>query len=93
MVPGAVDGGPGWVRGVYGGGLGIGGSTYYGLLWAAFLSYGLVLAGARAIPARLLWGAIAVLLAGFALAPPLLSQDVFSYISYARLGALRSTCV
>jgi hypothetical protein len=87
LVPGAVDGGPGWVRGVYGGGLGIGGGAYYGLLWAAFLCYGLVLAGARAIPARLLWGAIAVLVTGFALAPPLLSQDVFSYISYARLGA------
>ena len=36
----------------------------------------------------MLWGAIAVLVAVFVLAPPLLSQDVFSYISYARLGAL-----
>jgi hypothetical protein len=29
----------------------------------------------------------ALLIAGFALAPPLLSADVFSYIDYARLGA------
>jgi hypothetical protein len=32
------------------------------------------------------WGAIAFCLAGFALAPVLLSQDVYSYVDYARLG-------
>ena len=37
---------------------------------------------------RLTWGAIAVLLAGFALAPVLLSHDVYSYVDYARLGVL-----
>jgi alpha-1,6-mannosyltransferase len=44
-------------------------------------------AGARALPPRLLWLALAALVAAFALAPPLLSEDVFSYISYARLDA------
>jgi hypothetical protein len=47
-----------------------------------------VLACAAAIPARLLWGAVATLLALFTLAPPLLSLDVFSYVSYARLEQL-----
>ncbi len=37
---------------------------------------------------RLTWGAIALLLAGFALSPVLLSHDVYSYVDYARLGAL-----
>jgi glycosyl transferase family 87 len=34
------------------------------------------------------WLAIAVLLAAFAAAPVLLSHDVYSYVDYARLGAL-----
>ncbi|HEU4461422.1 MAG TPA: polyprenol phosphomannose-dependent alpha 1,6 mannosyltransferase MptB [Solirubrobacterales bacterium] len=35
---------------------------------------------------RPVWGAIAVCVAGFALAPVLLSHDVYSYVDYARLG-------
>lgn len=38
--------------------------------------------------ARPFWAAVAVLLAGFALAPVLLSHDVYSYVDYARLGAV-----
>lgn len=34
------------------------------------------------------WGLIVVLIAGFAVAPVLLSHDVYSYVDYARLGAL-----
>ena len=45
-----------------------------------------MLRAAPALDGRLLWGSILVLIGAFALAPPLLSQDVFSYISYARLG-------
>jgi hypothetical protein len=37
---------------------------------------------------RLAWGAIVVLVAGFALAPVLLSHDVYSYVDYARLGVV-----
>lgn len=37
---------------------------------------------------RRLWAAIALLIAGFALAPVLLSHDVYSYVDYARLGAI-----
>jgi hypothetical protein len=35
---------------------------------------------------RLFWAAIATLLTAFALAPVLLSHDVYSYVDYARLG-------
>lgn len=34
------------------------------------------------------WGAIVVLVTGFAIAPVLLSHDVYSYVDYARLGVL-----
>ncbi len=88
MVPATVDGGPGWLLGLYGGGLGVSPGVYYGLLWLAFASYLCVLLGAQSLDRRLLrWSAL-LLVAAFALAPPLLSQDVFSYIDYARLGAL-----
>jgi len=36
----------------------------------------------------LLWAAIVVLVAAFALAPVLLSHDVYSYVDYARLGVV-----
>jgi Glycosyltransferase family 87 len=42
---------------------------------------------ARALPSALIWSALVALVAAFALAPPLLSADAFSYISYARLGS------
>jgi Glycosyltransferase family 87 len=35
---------------------------------------------------RLLWGAIVILVVGFALSPVILSHDVYSYVDYARLG-------
>jgi alpha-1,6-mannosyltransferase len=38
--------------------------------------------------ARAVWAAIALLVAGFAVAPVLLSHDVYSYVDYARLGVL-----
>jgi alpha-1,6-mannosyltransferase len=34
------------------------------------------------------WAATAILVAGFAVAPVLLSHDVYSYVDYARLGAV-----
>jgi Glycosyltransferase family 87 len=87
LVPGSVGGGPGWLLGLYGDGVGTGGGAYYGFLWLAFLSYLAVLVAAPVLGGRLVWAAVAVLVLAFALAPPLLSQDVFSYVSYARLGA------
>ncbi len=37
---------------------------------------------------RLFWAAVGVLLTAFALAPVLLSHDVYSYVDYARLGVV-----
>jgi hypothetical protein len=88
LVPGARNGDPGWLRGLYGEGLGIGGDSYLALERLALALYVIVLLCAAAMAPRLLWaGAIACVLA-FTLAPPLLSLDVFSYASYARLEAL-----
>ena len=67
---------------------GLGPGAYYALLWAAFAAYLCVLFAAPALGRRLIAGAAVALILGFALSPPLLSQDVFSYIAYARLGAL-----
>jgi hypothetical protein len=64
------------------------GPLFYAGLWAALLAYAIVLACSRAIGARLAIGSIVALHLLFLLAPPLLSQDVFSYISYARLDVV-----
>ncbi len=87
LVPGAAAGFPGWLAGPYGDGFGLSPDTYRLLLFAAVAAWAALLPLARALGRRslaLLAGA-AILL--FALAPPLLSLDVFSYVSYARLGA------
>ena len=86
-MPAEVGGGPDWLLGLYGDGLGVGGAAYLVALWVAFLSYLVVVACAPALGGRVIAAAIVVSVLAFVLAPPLLSQDVFSYISYARLGA------
>ncbi|HEX6781166.1 MAG TPA: glycosyltransferase 87 family protein [Solirubrobacterales bacterium] len=55
-------------------------------MWAGFAGYLGVLALAPRLGAPIVWGAILVLVTGFALAPVLLSHDVYSYVDYARLG-------
>jgi Glycosyltransferase family 87 len=60
----------------------------YALLWAGFLAYLGALAKAPALGRRVVWGAILLALAVFAAVPPLLSQDVYSYVDYARLGVV-----
>jgi alpha-1,6-mannosyltransferase len=57
-------------------------------MWAGFAAYLGVLVKAPALGRRLVWGAIAVAVTGFALAPVLLSHDAFSYLDYARLGVV-----
>ena len=88
MVPSASGGETGWLLGIYGDGLGVEPEAYYGFLWLAFVSYLCVLVAAPALDRRLLRWSVLLFVVAFALAPPLLSQDVFSYIDYARLGAL-----
>ncbi len=55
-------------------------------MWAGFIVYLVFLAVAPALGRRLVWGTIGVCVAAFALAPVLLSHDVYSYVDYARLG-------
>ncbi|HEX6228314.1 MAG TPA: glycosyltransferase 87 family protein [Solirubrobacterales bacterium] len=60
----------------------------YALMWVGFAAYlGAVwLAPRLERPAVL--GAVGIAVLGFALAPVLLSHDVYSYVNYARLGVL-----
>jgi len=55
-------------------------------MWAGFAAYLVVLWAAPRLGRRVVWGLILVLVAGFAVAPVLLSHDVYSYVDYARLG-------
>jgi alpha-1,6-mannosyltransferase len=55
-------------------------------MWAGFAGYLGALALAPRVGRRLIWGAIVVLVTAFAVAPVLLSHDVYSYVDYARLG-------
>lgn len=86
LVPGAERGNPGWLAGVYGGGFGLSPETYLALLYVAVALWALLLPLVRGLDRRVVVGVAAGLISLFALAPPLLSLDVFSYISYARLG-------
>jgi len=57
-------------------------------MWVGFAAYLGVLAMAPRLGRRFVWSVIGVLLVIFAAAPPILSHDVYSYVDYARLGAL-----
>jgi hypothetical protein len=94
IVLASAGGSPGWLMGPFRG-LGAGfadgtlaGPLFYAGLWLATLAYVAVLALARSLGPRLALGTIAALHVLFLLAPPLLSQDVFSYLAYARLEVL-----
>jgi alpha-1,6-mannosyltransferase len=87
-VVGATAGGsPGWLLGplrVFG--TGMSGPVLYALLWVALVLYVVLVWRAGELSRRTVAWAVAGLHVLFLLAPPLLSQDVFSYLSYARLG-------
>jgi hypothetical protein len=55
-------------------------------MWVGFLAYLGTLATAPRLGRRIVWGTIVFFVVGFALAPVLLSHDVYSYVDYARLG-------
>lgn len=92
VVLATAGGSPHWLLGVWrfaGSGALSGpdaGWIYYRVLIAASVLYGLLVMLAPQLASRTLWTAVIGLHAVFLLAPPLLSQDVFSYIAYARLG-------
>jgi hypothetical protein len=89
FVPAAHGSFPGWLRGPLTGlGVQFGAHAGAALLAALFACYLVAVACAGWIPARLAVGAIVALHVIVLLAPPLFSADVFSYIDYARLGAI-----
>jgi alpha-1,6-mannosyltransferase len=92
LVLATAAGSPGWLlgplrfAGLDGADGPLAGPLFYAGLWVALLLYALVLVRAADVAPRTAVAAIAGLHLLFLLAPPLLSQDVFSYIAYARLG-------
>lgn len=89
LVPGGLTRFPAWLAGPLSG---LGRTTSvdgFGVLLVVMLAgWLLVLAGVRAVPARVLVAVIVAAHVVFLLAPPLLSADVFGYVGFARLGAL-----
>jgi len=89
LVPAEHGGTPSWLRGPLAGlDIGLGQPAGAALLVVLLGCYLVALSCATEIPARLAIGGIVALHVVFLLAPPLFSADVFSYIDYARLGAV-----
>jgi len=88
-VPGRAGGWPGWLSGPLGGlGANLTSASFQTLVLVMCASYALVLVGARTLPVAALAGAIVLAHVILVLGPPLLSQDVFGYLAFARMGAL-----
>lgn len=88
-VPADSGGWPGWLAGpLAGAGSHLGTQGFQALMLAACAGYLFALACARRLPPALLGGAIVLAHAAMALGPPLISQDVFGYLDFARMGAL-----
>src|SRR4051794_25380237 len=92
VVLATAGGSPGWLLGplrplgLKGASGSSAGPLLYAALWVALALYAVVLLRAADISRRAAIWTVAGLHVLFLLAPPLLSQDVFSYIAYARLG-------
>jgi hypothetical protein len=88
-VPARSGGWPGWLAGPFEGlGVGITPDRFQTLTLIMAASYLLVLLAARTLSGRVL--AVTILAAHLLLllGPPLISQDVFGYLGFARLGVL-----
>jgi hypothetical protein len=68
--------------------LGLSDERFQALLLLMCAGYALVLVGARSLPARAIAAAVVTAHVILLLGPPLLSQDVFGYMAFARMGAL-----
>jgi alpha-1,6-mannosyltransferase len=89
FVPARSGGWPGWLAGPLAGlHIGLPGDRFQTLSLVMCAGYLLVLAGARTLSLRILAGAILAAHVALALGPPLISQDVFGYEAFARMGAL-----
>jgi hypothetical protein len=88
-VPARRGGWPHWLAGpLQGLDVGISSQGFQALTLVMCASYLAVLLAARTLPP---WAIVAAIVASYAallLGPPLLSQDVFGYLGFARLGAL-----
>jgi hypothetical protein len=88
-VPADIGGWPGWLAGpLAGAGSHLGSGEFQTLMLIVSGAYLLALASARAVPLRWLAAAVVGAHVILALGPPLISQDVFGYIAFARMGAL-----
>ncbi len=89
FVPGRSGGWPGWLAGpLHGLGLGLSDNEFQ--VWTLVLcaGYAAALVAARALSLRTLALAIVAANVLLALGPPLISQDVFGYMAFARMGVL-----
>jgi hypothetical protein len=88
-VPSRSGGWIGWLAGPLEGlGMSLGSGGFQTLSLIMCASYLLVLLAARALSLRAIAASVVVAHAILLLGPPLISQDVFGYIGFARLGAL-----
>jgi hypothetical protein len=89
IVPARSGGWPDWLAGPLRGlDVGISRSSFQTFTLVMCASYVAVLVCARKLPLRAIVAAIVAAHVILMLGPPLLSQDVFGYVGYARLGAL-----
>jgi hypothetical protein len=90
-VPARSGGWPGWLAGPFEGfGVGITPDRFQTLTLIMVASYLAVLLAAHTLSGRALVVAVVAAHVILLLGPPLISQDVFGYLGFARLGALHS---
>ncbi len=88
-VPASTGGWPNWLSGpLHGIGSELHGAGFETLMLVMCAGYLLVIAGARRLPLPLLAGSIVLAHLLLVLGPPMISQDVFGYLAFARMGAL-----
>jgi hypothetical protein len=88
-VPARRGGWAHWMAGpLQGLGVGISSQSFQALTLIMCASYLAVLLAARTLPRRAIVATIVASYAILLLGPPLISQDVFGYLGFARLGAL-----
>jgi alpha-1,6-mannosyltransferase len=88
-VPSRSGGWPGWLSGpLHVFALGLGSSSFQVLTLLMCASYAAVLLAVRILPGKAIALSIAAAYALLLLGPPLISQDVFGYLAFARLGVL-----
>ena len=88
-VPARSGGWPSWLAGPLEGlGVSLSSDRFQTLTLVMAASYVAVLLAARTLSGRTLWVTIVAAHLVLLLGPPLISQDVFGYLDFARLGAL-----